>query len=242
MVRYVFAAFALLFASQPAMAQGNLSIDKLWVEFIPGQPDRSDIVIRNDSQERYYITLTTSEVLNPGSEAEDRITRADPEEAGILVTPGRLILDPGAMRSIRLVSLNTDLTQDRIYRVLVAPEVVSAGELERAEGTQALQVKFLAAYDVLVIARPSSPRPDLQGERSDSAVTVTNKGNSNILLAEVYICPETIATPDAEHCRTMEAIRLYAGNSVAYTLEAPTERVHIRSQASPTSEMKSLTF
>ncbi|MFC3307626.1 hypothetical protein [Blastomonas aquatica] len=81
------------------------------------------MVIRNDSEDRYYVTVSVAEVIEPGMETEHRVSLADPEEAGLLVTPNRMVLDPGALRSVRLVSLNNDLTKDRIYRVLIAPQV-----------------------------------------------------------------------------------------------------------------------
>ena len=233
---------ASFLACSPAHAQGNLSIDKLWVEFGDGLPDRADVVIRNDSKERYYITVASSEVTAPGTEQEARVAQPDPEAAGLLVTPNRLILEPGAMRSIRLVSLNTNLTKDRIYRVLISPEVAAEKAEKRGDNTSALQIKMLAAYDVLVIARPAGARPDLKVERKPDQVVIANRGNTNILVSEVLICPATVNEPDPATCRTSESRRLYADMSMSLPLEKADEKVFVKTRAGPNSEIVTQTF
>ena len=52
--------------SVPAYAQ--LAIDRLWVDFEPGAQPRADVVIRNESADSYYISVSTVEVADPGAE------------------------------------------------------------------------------------------------------------------------------------------------------------------------------
>src|SRR3546814_11745927 len=71
----------------------------------------------------YYVAVTVAEIVDAGTELENKLVETDPDKLGLLVTPNQIVLEPGAIRSIRLVSLNKPLTRDRVYRVLVAPQV-----------------------------------------------------------------------------------------------------------------------
>lgn len=235
-------ACALAFVVPDAQAQGNLSIDKLWVEFGGRGGGRSDVVIRNDSKDRYYITVTTAEIVNPGTDKEERVVRADPEQAGLLVTPNRLILEPGVMRAVRIVSLNEGLTQDRIYRVLITPEVARTAVDEAAEGERGLRIKMVAAYDVLVVARPADAKPDLQVARAPDKITLRNAGTTNLLLSEMRICPAAASDGEAEGCRESPSVRLYANQTVTVDLTAPDERLFVKTRAGPTTPMLSQSY
>jgi len=226
------------------MAWANLSIDKLWVEFANGQPGRSDVVIRNDSEERYYIDVTVDEILNPGTEAEERVSIADPEARGLLVTPNRMILEPGALRSIRLVSLNDSLTNDRIYRVMVKPQVGTiTSDAPVLEGSPNIVMKIMAAYDVLVVARPSNSKATINAERTDNELTLTNSGNTNILLAEGVVCPANTRDEDREaKCTSIEATRIYSGNVLKIPTSAITDTVEIKTRDSATSSLVTIKY
>lgn len=244
--RWVIAAVALCAAvlGLASAAHANLSIDKLWVEFPDGRPGRGDLVIRNDSDERYYIDVSVSEVLRPGADDEERVTIADPEALGLLVTPNRLILEPGALRSIRLVSLNENVTDDRIYRVLIRPQV---GEIQAAPATDqdspSIVMKVLAAYDVLVVVRPKDGAPRLAAERTGTEIALSNTGNTNVLISEGMVCPK--GTPDDQRdaaCSVIEAKRLYKGNVMRIALSSPDDEVVVKTRTGPSSPLISQSF
>lgn len=225
-------------------AQANLSIDKLWVEFPDGRPGRSDVVIRNDSDERYYIDVSVSEVLNPGTAEEERATIADPEALGLLVTPNRMILEPGALRSIRLVSLNENLTRDRIYRVMIRPQVGAIQVDEQVEQeSPAIVMKLLAAYDVLVVARPEGAEPLLTAQRSGTELAVSNTGGTNILVAEGMVCPkDTDEVQRDALCTPLEARRLYSGNVMKIELKSPDDVVMLKTKKGSSASLVSVNF
>jgi len=181
------AVIAGLALSLPANAQ--MAIDRLWVDIASGKVARSDLVIRNESKDRYYVTVTVSEVVSPGTPEERRVTETDPEKLGLLVTPQRLIMDPGQMRAIRLVSLNRDLARDRVYRVNVTPQV---GKLDVAQSdttSRGIAIKMLTAFDALVTVRPDGARGTLVATPANGMLTLGNTGNSNILLLDGEVCP-----------------------------------------------------
>lgn len=225
----------LVLLAGPAYA--NLSINKLWVDFAEGQNERSDIVIRNDSEDRYYVTVSVSEITNPGSSDQEKISQTDPEKSGLLVTPNRMVLDPGAIRSIRLVSLNENLTEDRIYRVLVAPQVGRIKADNNGEEVRGIAMKLLAAYDVLVVVRPTENRANIEASRSADRVILKNSGNSNILLTEGFVCPpDAVDEPSAERCKILDSYRLYAGNQFEVGLSTPTDKVVLKTRDGPSGE------
>jgi P pilus assembly chaperone PapD len=222
---------SLLFAGT---ASANLSISKLWIEFKEGDQERNDIVIRNDSQDRYYVAVSVAEILDAGTEAEHKVSEADPERLGLLVTPNQLVLEPGAIRSIRLVSLNKALTQDRIYRVLIAPQVGTIRAKDVGAEARGVAIKMLAAYDVLVIDRPSTNAAVLQAQRFSDHVALTNSGNTNILVVDGYVCPNIVrSSPGTDKCKPLEAQRLYAGNMISVALDAPDDRIFIKTKTGP---------
>ncbi|WP_432770134.1 MAG: hypothetical protein HEQ22_05150 [Sphingopyxis sp.] len=216
------------------LAAANLSINKLWVEFKEGDQERNDLIVRNDSEDRYYVTISVAEILNAGTDAETKVAETDPEKLGLLVTPSQLVLEPGALRSIRLVSLNKDLVKDRIYRVLVAPQVGAIKARGNGEESRGIAIKMLAAYDVLVIDKPVGAAANIQSQRFPDHVSLTNAGNTNILIAEGYVCPATIEKdPTAETCQRFEAKRLYSGGEMTLALKAPTDRVFVKTRTGP---------
>lgn len=220
-------------------ANANLSIDKLWVDFADGRAGRSDVVIRNDSEDRYFVDVTVAEILNPGTEQEERSVVADPEALGLLVTPNRMVLEPGALRSIRLVSLNENLPKDRIYRVLVRPQV---GAIERegppVEGGSAIVMKLMAAYDVLVVARPQGAHAEIQAQRTASRIELSNSGNSNVLLLSGFVCPRETAPDDRQAtCTSVPNVRLYAGNTTGYDIGSPSDVLYVKSRASASANL-----
>src|SRR3546814_4437089 len=79
---------------------------------------------------------------------------------------------------------------------------------------------MLAAYDVLVIDRPKASEAKVEAQRLPGQVILTNSGNSNVLVAEGFVCPGEVRTnPDKERCKPLEAQRLFAGNTMSVSLD-----------------------
>lgn len=234
---------ALAFAAAPAPAQ--LSVDRLWVDFEPGTTHRADIVIRNESPDRYYITVVPSEIFDPGTETEHRVEQSDPEKLGLLVTPNRLVMEPGASRSVRIVSLNGDVPKDRVYRVKITPQV---GDIQAnaPDGGRGIAIKVLAAYDILVTSRPSKVRADLSTVRTGDELVITNGGNSNTLLYEGKACADAAnAKPGANlapECTDLGARRLYPGNVWKLAVPANQLKVRFKQRSLASSDPKEIDF
>lgn len=256
------AVVACAFLAAPASAQ--LAIDRLWVDFEPGDPKRADIVIRNESQDRYYITVSPVEITTAGEAAEARSQISDPEQLGLLVSPNRLIVEPGGLRSIRLVSLNGELDKDRVYRVKVSPQVGDIETADPGEGNRGVSVKLLTAYDLLVTARPSKPMAMITTKREGDTLTLANDGNTNTLLFEGRACPagakpystagvtalsapanatpESAAAPTPSECADIGARRMYVGNQWVVELPAGTERVFFKERVLASADPREVEF
>lgn len=243
MCRWIAASLSALCFVMAPQASAQLAINQLWVDLESGTAARADLVIRNESEDRYYISVQASEIMSPGTEQEARVEIADPEQLGLLVTPSRLIMEPGATRSIRVVSLNQDTDRDRVYRVLIRPEVGAILAPEAPAGETGVAIKLLASYDVLVIARPPQGEARVEMTRSASEAVLRNTGNSNTLLLDGRICPAGVsAQSQDDRCRALPAYRLYAGGQVVVPLNSPDESIFVREQRRFSADPRDVSF
>ena len=199
-----YALIAGLLACFPLSVSAAMALSNAIVHFEPGKPSRQDVEITNTGEEPLYVQVDPRVVLNAGTESEERVSITDPREHGLLVTPNRLVIAPGASRALRLVKLAKQLTQERIFRITARPV---SGELE----AESSGLKILIGYEVLAIFYPDKLDPNLQVKRSGQTLTVANNGNTNVLLQEGFQCQ----TPNLplEECTPLPGKRMYPGTS-----------------------------
>lgn len=194
----------------PSAAHGQLVLSEVIVDFLPGKPPRADIEAWNNSKERMYVVAEPSEITSPGLPEESRSQEPDPEKLGLLVSPARMILEPGQHKLIRVAAISDRRESDRTYRVMVKPV---AGELASEESA----LKIMVGYDVLVIVRPESLRPQVEAVRSGKTITFRNSGNTNAELIDGRQCDAT-----GKQCNELAAKRLYPGASWEQSLSYDT--------------------
>ncbi|HBC54747.1 MAG TPA: hypothetical protein DCZ06_10830 [Alphaproteobacteria bacterium] len=186
-------------------AKAQLALDKIVIDFIPGSSNRQDVVVRNTWDETVYVDVEPAEILNPGEKTESRAPIRDPREAGLLISPVRLAINPGGSRRIRVVNIRDNFDSERIFRVRVRPVI---GDVE-AEVTG---IKVLVGYDMLVMVRPNPMAPKLEHEIAGNTLTLRNTGNTNIMVGIANQC----RAPD--DCEEIAIGRLYAGNKIVAKL------------------------
>lgn len=184
-------------------AQANMVLSNAIVHFEPGAPSRQDVEITNTGAQPLYVQVEPKAVLNPGTEQESRQVIVDPREFGLLVTPNRLVIAPGASRAIRLVNIGGHDEQERIFRITARP---IAGELE----AKSSGLKILIGYEVLAIVYPAKAEPQLEVKRQGRQLLVRNAGNTNVLLQEGFQCAEPKLAD--EDCTSISGRRMYPGN------------------------------
>jgi P pilus assembly chaperone PapD len=193
---------------QPASA--DMVLDKVILDFTPDAPARDDIEVWNNGTERLYVMVEPNEVIAPGQAGEHRIADPDPAKLGLLVTPQRLILEPGERRLVRIAAIVPRGTQDRIYRVTIKPVV---GDVSAAQTA----LKVMVGYDALVIYRPAAPTGTVTATRAGKSIVFTNDGNSNVEMYQGRQCDAA-----GKDCRDLPARRLYAGARWEQPLERDT--------------------
>lgn len=207
-VRRTIIGFLLLAFAPPALA--DMVLDKVILDFAPDAPARDDIEVWNNGGERIYVMVEPREIVAPGGADEHGATDPDPAKLGLLVTPQRLILEPGERRLVRIAAIAPRGQRDRIYRVTIKPVV---GDVSAAQSA----LKVMVGYDALVIYRPATPLGTVTATRTAGAITFTNDGNSNVEMYQGRQCDGA-----GKDCRNLPARRLYAGARWEQPLERDT--------------------
>jgi P pilus assembly chaperone PapD len=180
----------------------------LIIDLQPGKHGRDDIEIWNSGTERAYVALEPREVVDAGLATERRREEPDPEKLGLLVSPARMILEPGQRKLARIADIAPSSARERVYRVTVKPV---AGPLEATDSA----LKIMIGYDVLVLVRPAEMRLGLSGRRSGNSLVFRNDGNASVELIEGRQCDRAGA-----HCTDLPGKRLYAGAQWSETLQS----------------------
>ena len=195
---------------------------------LPAGEVRKEIVVSNTGEEVLFVTATLSEVLDAGLPTERRIEHDDPEAAGLIVTPNRVIVQPGQRKTLRIANIGQTPAQDRVYRLLVNPSV---GDI----GAESTMLRVLVAYDVLVVVEPAEPAFELDWTRDGTSLVLTNRGNSNVLLQNGSICPA-----GGGECIEVPGRRVYPGATV--TIELPAAEGAVSFLASGAGQHVQATF
>lgn len=196
--RFVCASIALLsWGTSPAHAEMVLS--QVIVDLQPDKPSHDDIEVWNDSPERLYVVAELAEIQSPGKLDEKRVSNPDPAISGMLVTPQRLVLEPGQRRVIRVSAIAPRGEADRIYRLVIKPV---AGPIK----ADATALKVLLGYDVLVLYRPAKISGDVTATRTGRKITFRNDSNTAQEMFGGKQCDSA-----GKNCKTLHATRLYSG-------------------------------
>ena len=179
-------------------ARADLLLSQLVVDLAPQDRSRDDVEIWNSGTDRAFVEVDPREIIDPGTARESSRSDPDPEKLGLLVSPERVILEPGQRKLLRIASL-APADRERVYRVTVKPVV---GQVS----SDSSGLKVLVGYDVLVLVRPREAAPHVSGTRSVSGLTLRNDGNVSVELVDGKECAGTSAT-----CTDLPGGRLYAG-------------------------------
>ena len=194
---------------QSASVSAELVLSQLIVDLKSGKAAREDIEVWNNSPERMFVAVDPSEIADGGLASERRLTEADPAKLGLLVSPARMILEPGQRRLLRIAAIAPPASRERVFRVTVKP--VTGGLEEPDSG-----LKVLVGYDVLVLVRPLDPHPSVAGVRSGNLLTLRNDGNVSVELADGRQCDSA-----TKSCSPLPGKRLYPGASWSQQLGSP---------------------
>jgi P pilus assembly chaperone PapD len=202
----VMAASLLCLLPRPAWA--DLVLSQLVVELQSGKQARQDVEVWNHGSEVLYVAVEPREIIAAGRPGEKARTSPDPEQLGLLVSPARMILQPGQRKLVRIAAIAAPENSERVFRVTVKPVV------DRLSSNKS-GLKILIGYDVLVLLRPPALRGQLDGRRAGNQLILTNNGNVSVELADGKLC-----APTGKACEVLPGGRLYAGAEKKVPLKA----------------------
>jgi len=207
----------------------SMVLDRTVLTFRTGELPRQDVSVANPDKENLYIEVSVLEVTNPGTDKETREVVKDPESIGLIATPHKLMVPPGARRTVRLVNLNGHGDSEKVYRVNVTPKPPPAK-------TTGMAVRVVVAYQLLIFVEPLKPEKKLVATRNGQVLEIANEGNINVMLSQGQQC----STAKKEICTELTGKRLYPGNRMQVSL--PLESGLVFFQATSRGETRTQEF
>jgi P pilus assembly chaperone PapD len=202
------AALGAVLTTSPACAE--LALSNLIVELLPGKHIREDVEVWNNSPERSFVAIEPREIIDPSLPSQKDFLDPDPEKLGLLVSPSRMILEPGQRKLVRIVAISAGADREHVYRVTVKP--VTGGVQSTDTG-----LMVVVGYDVLVLVRPAQPIANVTANRTGRKLTFSNSGNVSVEVVEGRQCDTA-----RQHCTALPGKRLYAGAS--WAVELPSDQ------------------
>jgi P pilus assembly chaperone PapD len=197
----------LLAKSSTVLAAGII-LDRSIIDFISTEPPRHDVTVINQGDDIAYVKVEVLEVLNPGTEKEERNIITNPEQIQFVASPSKMAIPPGGRKQVRLVNLAPP-GKERIFRINFTPVLPP---LE--EKTEGLGVKFVVAYQVLALIHPAQPTENLKIKRDPNSISFYNQGNTYALISNVRQCDK-----EGKDCQDdLGSKRLYVGNKMTIPL------------------------
>jgi P pilus assembly chaperone PapD len=193
-----------LLAKTSTVLAAGIILDRSIIDFISTEPPRHDVTVINQGDDIAYVKVEVLEVLNPGTEKEERNIISNPEEIQFVASPSKLAIPPGGRKQVRLVNLAPP-GEEKIFRINFTPVLPP---LE--EKTEGLGVKFVVAYQVLALIHPAQPTENLIIKRDPNSISFHNQGNAYALISNVRQCDK-----EGENCQDdLGSKRLYVGNKM----------------------------
>ena len=188
-------------------------LSQVIVDFQPNKPAHDDIEVWNSGDERMYVVAQPSEIVSPGQPGEQRVASNDPAISGLLVSPQRMVLEPGQRRIVRISAVVPRSRSERVYRVMIKP-------VSGPVNAETSALKVLVGYDVLVIQRPLTLSGDISATRAGRRIVIRNDSNSAQEMFDGKQCDSSGRT-----CVALASTRLYPGSSweQALTYDTPVE-------------------
>lgn len=180
-------------------AHAELVLDKVVLDLEADRPARGDIEVLNEGEERMYVLVEPFEVVDAGLASEHRQEVGVPSQSKMLVTPSKLVLEPGERRTVRIAALGDRPASDRIFRVRIRPVV---GEVQSDQDA----LKLLVGYDALVLVRAAQVSGAVEPDRKPGLLRLVNKSNTAYEYFSGRQCDAA-----GEQCVDLPATRLYPG-------------------------------
>ena len=190
------ALLALLILPLTAQAGPELNIGGLY-DYIDGGKSTLLKRVRNGGDSTAFVKVSVAELVydDNGEAREVSLESVPMDQRGLVVSPARLIVPARGIQAVRLL-YRGERSHERYFRVRfipVLPEVNDGFALNEAEAdayADSLKagVNLLAGYGSLLFVRPNDTRYQTATHAEAGNLTVTNEGNSTVVLDHFRQC------------------------------------------------------
>ena len=179
---------------------------------------RHDVTVFNDDKKNMaYVNITIlrhnndigASGQNNTNDQSDFIPIAHATEAGLVVTPAKLVLAPGASRLVRIQLTKAPGDIERVYQILVSPVEGDLVPMHTDQNKIQAGVHLVISYGILTIVAPTHIQPNLTLNRQGNEITAVNSGNVSIRLSNGQQCI-------AGKCEKISVYRVYPGGKTVF--------------------------
>lgn len=210
-----------LFLGLVTTLNAGIMLDRSIIEFRANELPRKDVTVINQGDDIAYVSVEVLEVLNPGTQQEQRlpVVDVDREDITFIATPSKLAIPPGGRKQVRLVNLLPDSNQERVYRINFTPVLAPL-----VEETGGMGIRIVVAYQVLALVQPQSPVEKLVVKRQGKHIVFDNQGNTYVRITNIEQCNQNKEACDD----SIAGKRLYPGNTLSIEVPYVDTPVHYR--------------
>lgn len=215
--KYNHLLIGLIFLLAFSSAQGDLLISRSIIIFDDILKSKEDVTVVNDDPENnLFVQVESFRVDAPGATNEQLVPIDGDPDPTFIVTPTKLIVDPGGTSLVRLLNLQAPDQIEMVYRINFLP-IEKPIELVENPNNDMISpmIEILIAYQVLAIVLPLDPQAIVELARNGKIAVFTNPANANYLLVAGQQCNPL----DENECLELPSKRIYPGNR--WELELP---------------------
>lgn len=158
------------------------------IEVNVGKDGASKIQIMSQSNKVSFVKVIQKKIINAGTPQEKEVSVTAPDESGLIVTPIKLAITPGATRVARLLTLNPPAKEStwRVYFEEVSADDYKSEENPGNHKKTDANVGVNIVWGALVHVLPQNQTASL--ELDDRTVEFINTGTVRIPILEIGEC------------------------------------------------------
>ena len=188
----------------------KFGVDRDSLQLVAGS---AEVTVSNLSQERLELSAHIFEIRSAGTEREQQAPTSS-----LSVEPVEIVLLPGGSKKVILRLLESErLSEEKVYSLSLIPQADNFDSRTLEEGgteSQNAEYRMAAGITLMAFVAPEHEREQVQFARSDSLLSIENRGNVSVYLDQGKICANS-------QCFAVPGFRVYPGNKVG--VEVPAE-------------------
>ena len=218
-------AFMTLAISLSLPATANMVVYPMNSTIGAEQDGIGQIQLHSKSDKVQYIKVSVTQIQRPGTPDEHESPLSPADALGIVVSPQRTVLAPGASRTVRIIAQSMP-TEETVYRVYFepvgAPDLVDEDVLEQS-GVQP-KVGVNLVWGALVRLLPDERRTSIKLQPKGNELR--NDGTLRVGVLQVGRCTDMAGEKD---CIWNDVNRsLYPGNTLPVSTPGSNGNVIVR--------------